>query len=489
MLLTWALVVASSLGAAERVCPTVSSGHFGALETSPSFLFFAPEERRSLGAGSKLVRVRGDVPEPGADVLARTVEDGYRLTVEELGFPVFPDRVSVSFSDGLTGDRGVTRLAADGRAADIVLSRSLRGDALVMELRHQVGHLVEAGFSVIGPDWWREASASWLAGNLGRERALSSSDLGQRFADLDRSPASAASSTAATASILWFLDARFGGESVRRVWEELGAAGGEPLVALMRVLDARGEKLDETIEGYSAWLVAEARRRGVASTTRPAAEFVLEPASLPIHETISARAPEPWGMALLRFDASEIIGGLHLELQAQPGAPWVASALLVPYGSDIPNSRVTLARFPDGRAEVTIPTSDVAEVILVVANLGQPGRLLFSVAATTDGAFPFVLEDVRATPTAEGVRVSWDTAREEDVFGWRVLRTEADGEAFRPLGQILAPSVSLGQGQGGGEYRFVDTAVEAGRVYYYMVQAITSVGLLGSTHVVSASVR
>ena len=159
------VLLAAALSPAAVSGGCLNDGRLGprtVVASRPSFLFVTPEERRPLAAGSKLVLVRGDVPEPGAEALAEVVAQGYRRIVGDLGFGGFPDRVSVSFADLGSGSDGYVTYAPRGNAAEIVLHQGLSGLALVRALAHQVGHLAGLGGGREPASWLQEATAAWI---------------------------------------------------------------------------------------------------------------------------------------------------------------------------------------------------------------------------------------------------------------------------------------------------------------------------------------
>jgi hypothetical protein len=241
------------------------------------------------------------------------------------------------------------------------------------------------------------------------------------------------------------------------------------------------------VESYAAWVVAESRRLDLAGDDALEPRYAAEPGAFPLRRQVVALAPEPLALAFLRVDVSGLAGGIEVELTGDPYGAWTATAVVVPTGTTLPAARVSLRRTPEGRAEVKLPSSAVGEVVVAVANLDGAAREVgFAVAG--DDTFPCVLRRLDAASEPGGVRLFWETSSETDVLGWWVLRSGAPDEAFVPLNGVLVPGgLSLGLA-GGSEYTVVDRDVEAGRTYFYYLEALTSEGLPASSHVVAVTV-
>jgi len=93
--------------------------------------------------------------------------------------------------------------------------------------------------------------------------------------------------------------------------------------------------------------------------------------------------------------------------------------------------------------------------------------------------FPFSLSAIRAerAENGRGVVVGWDTAVEQDLVGFNILRRRTDaGEAPE---QVVNPVWVPALGIPGDEtsYRFVDPTARPDAEYTYRVQGITRTGL------------
>jgi hypothetical protein len=435
--------------------------------TRSAYLYVSAEERRPLASGTKLILVRGDVPDPGAAALARVVDDAYRMITGELGLSGFPDRVAISFAE-IDGEGYVTT-SARGTSVDIVLSRALGGNALVHALAHQLGHVAAAAYAHDEPHWWNEASAAWV------EQKIAPDDDALAFR--------------AAGGWLTFLELRFGAEAVRRIWEESSAMPGPNAGrAIESVLASLGSSLRAETEAYAAWAVAESRRHLVPGRDPGALPLAAEVTSFPGRGRI-ASGPDTLGVMFLRFVPEATGGGLKLEIQADPASDWTACAVLVPIGSVLPTARVALVRSTPGRAELNLPTAELGEVIVAVVNLSSNATLGVSYQASVDETFPYVLRRFDAAAEGGAIRLSWETASESAIQGWSIWRSAEPSAGYSELNSVLVPAAqTLGIG-GGLEYSWLDPDVEAGRSYFYYLEALTAEGLKASSFLVSVTAK
>jgi hypothetical protein len=116
-------------------------------------------------------------------------------------------------------------------------------------------------------------------------------------------------------------------------------------------------------------------------------------------------------------------------------------------------------------------TTPGARTLLLVAALLTPA------AARADQGAP------TPTPTRDGVVVDrpevvlrWTASQEDGVYGYLVYRADRREGPFRRVNQEII-HVERDQSEGAGAYRFVDTAVEAGRTYFYYLDAVSMGGL------------
>jgi len=72
------------------------------------------------------------------------------------------------------------------------------------------------------------------------------------------------------------------------------------------------------------------------------------------------------------------------------------------------------------------------------------------------------------------ILVEWTTVSEIDTAGYNVLRREADGEPFMQVNEQLI--VPKDDPLAGGRYSFVDTEVQAGKTYTYILEDVENTG-------------
>jgi len=103
--------------------------------------------------------------------------------------------------------------------------------------------------------------------------------------------------------------------------------------------------------------------------------------------------------------------------------------------------------------------------------------LLLAGAARADEGTP------TPTPTASGdpadppqVVLRWTASQEDGVYGYLVYRADRRAGPFRRVNREII-HVQRGQPEAAGAYRFVDTAVEPGRTYFYYLDVVSMGGL------------
>ena len=72
------------------------------------------------------------------------------------------------------------------------------------------------------------------------------------------------------------------------------------------------------------------------------------------------------------------------------------------------------------------------------------------------------------------VVVEWTTASELDTVGYNLYRGENPSGEFIKVNKELIPS--SGDALAGGDYRFIDPLVKPGKIYYYMLEDVDSLG-------------
>jgi hypothetical protein len=73
--------------------------------------------------------------------------------------------------------------------------------------------------------------------------------------------------------------------------------------------------------------------------------------------------------------------------------------------------------------------------------------------------------------SAGKVRVRWATESQDNVFGFNVMRTEAEGGPYAKINRSVIP----GEGTTNmpKSYCYLDTAVERGKTYWYYIEEVT----------------
>ncbi|MDX1430942.1 MAG: CARDB domain-containing protein [Gammaproteobacteria bacterium] len=102
-----------------------------------------------------------------------------------------------------------------------------------------------------------------------------------------------------------------------------------------------------------------------------------------------------------------------------------------------------------------------------IGNQGEPSNEAVAVVAVAPLAAPVNLT-VTAPPEGETLALAWSPAGGEPPAGYRVLRALDTGGPYAPVGEV-----------GAGELGFVDTHLDNGVTYYYVVAALDGIGNAG----------
>ncbi len=179
------------------------------------------------------------------------------------------------------------------------------------------------------------------------------------------------------------------------------------------------------------------------------------------------------GALAWRFFSSEIsaAGGMSVSWP-QDGASGFA---VLHYEDSLPSDVVP---FSAGDTRV-LPLSGVSRIDWVVSGDGEAAASLAAPVVTAAvGGFPVSGLTARAVSApGEGISLAWDIARQQNLTGWAILRSEVDesGRVEKASPQWI-PSQSGQQEQA--EYSFVDSTAASGRYYRYDVWAVTADGAL-----------
>jgi hypothetical protein len=198
--------------------------------------------------------------------------------------------------------------------------------------------------------------------------------------------------------------------------------------------------------------------------------------------SILADAPlGPWGCAQVRFEPQALEGGLRLYFEGEFPSRWEADLVIL--GLDHRLARLPLGLSAEGRGETAVPLEGVAEAWLLVRHLGssvvagdsQPRRYTYAVHRERDYPVELVALDAVEEESGGGVVISWDTASEQDVIAFDVLRSREDGGQEVAVNPVWIPA--LGDQDKATSYVYVDQTAEPGASYAYRILAVTQRGL------------
>jgi hypothetical protein len=405
-----------------------------------------------------------------------------RLLVGQLDLPN-PGTVDIvlgrlgSSVDGLS-------LPVSGRLGrtHIWLDPSVRGGSgtLRRAAEHQYAHAVAAAAGL--DPAWGEAFAGWtvlaLEGSPD-DRALSAltNRLEEQGAGLVVDDLDLASGNAA-----WFafLSESYGPTAVKLAVEELGRGGSDQTALDRAMRRATGDTLDAALRDYQIWTLLVGPRddgRHFSFASRlPGPAFAASVDALPALSIQSDPEIGPMGQAAVLLSSDEPSGGMTLRFEGDLAARWGADLLVVSNEGAL--HRVPLALDADDAGVLSIPLQDVREVLLLIRNLDPEGRppRRYSWTANFEPGFPAAFGAVRAETAGPGggALVSWDTASEQSLLGFNVLRARDEGEAV-PVNPVWIPS--LGEPSGPASYSFFDASAVPGVAYRYLVEAVTLEGL------------
>jgi hypothetical protein len=95
--------------------------------------------------------------------------------------------------------------------------------------------------------------------------------------------------------------------------------------------------------------------------------------------------------------------------------------------------------------------------------------LLLAVATETAlAAVDLIPGSFKATPEGETIRVTWETASEVDALGFYVQRSLQEGGDYQRISDLIPAEHPII----GGSYAYIDTDVEIGNTYYYLLEAL-----------------
>lgn len=387
--------------------------------------------------------------------------------------------------------------APDGTAAALFLDASLASPQAASRpaLAHQIAHMVQLSESARESIWWHEASATWLENRLEDTADATASALRGRGLRRGRG-IEQDSLTLGLEAFLWphYLVRSTGSDAslVRRLWEEMAAVPGN------NTLDAMDQVLRRTLQSsladeirlFNIWNLF----LGSADDGRhyPFASLLPTPAEDAAYDVFPARCASPggplfpMGSALVSLLGDGSDGGLRIRFEGTEAGRWDLSLLVHPVANPADVRHVAVEVDEQGRAEISVPWSDLAGVDLLVQNLAPSGAPAdYSCAITQDSRVPFDLLGFTASATDEGVSLAWSTEDEQRLAGWNVYRGAGPLGPFSRLNPWLVPGGGLGDHTLG--YVYVDSTTQPGRKYYYRVEGITFEGFSRTSH--TAGVR
>ena len=166
---------------------------------------------------------------------------------------------------------------------------------------------------------------------------------------------------------------------------------------------------------------------------------------------------------------------MRIYFEGDFGGRWQADLLLI--GRDGTKLRLPLEVSAEGRGSATVPVDDVAEGFLLLRNVAgeevPPRR--YTYAAEIERGYPFEIVSIEATPAERGVELRWETASEQDLLGFNVLRVREQSGPVVVVNPVWIPA--LGDRSNPTVYHYLDAAALEGVAYVYRVQGITRDGL------------
>jgi hypothetical protein len=351
---------------------------------------------------------------------------------------------------------------------------------------HQYIHVLQFGYSVREAAWLYEAGALAIEERLAVAGALPPALAEMRLERPERSLTSESRELMGGAAIfLAYLMETRGDGIVRRAWERAGAVYGEnsagALDSALRLTDH--STLREAWREFTIWNAypaAELRPAEVFSslktpipTARSARVITDLPAVMAGPESLRI---EPLGAAYVRVSDLGEVGSIAVEVEAEPGAE-ISADVLVSWRPQPAGWLAAPLQFVDGRASLGVPLETSGQMVVILRNdATSPGPARpVSVSLRADPVFPFDLAFLSADASPGQIDLSWGSESEHRIYGWMVYRAEAPQGPFRALSRFPVPS--LGDSRQPLAYNYTDTQVEAGRLYYYLVEGITLDGL------------
>jgi hypothetical protein len=384
--------------------------------------------------------------------------------------------------------RGTDRSAG----GTLLLDSSLPTDRIMPAVLHQVAHLSLLSLAA-GDTWWHEATASFLT-------LYGTSDYEGARAALRARLTTPATSLASDGllemqgALLWplFLAERTGDPGiVRRIWAEVAAGSGTLAAADAVLKQGYGLSLPAALREMVIWNLQTGTRDDgqhySAARQMPEAALVTLGPALPLQPG-SIQPVEPMASMAFRLPEQRLGGSLRITLRAQGGQP--AADMLMFRHDDGDRPLLVPVPMDHGIGEVSVPWSGVREAWIVMRNEADPeggDAAQFELEATHDPFAPFDLAGFTAEAVGRTVVLQWTTASEKGMVGWNLYRADRPVGPFARINTVALPAYGDGASDTG--YLFVDEGATPGRRYYYLVEGVTSAGLVERSHLASARIN
>lgn len=370
---------------------------------------------------------------------------------------------------------------ADGRPTIVLDATGADGSRSVM---HQYAHAVALAAAARFPSNWGEALATWTVITLeGGPDAAATAQLSRRIERLNDGLTSPAPELAA-GNALWlaFLDEAYGPAAVAVTIGEL-AAGGSVAEALDRALArVSDDDLRAAFREFHLWTILVGPRSDrwhfSFAGDLDATSFASSADGLPALSVHSDPSVAAWGATQVLIRPGTQNGGLHIRFEGEFASRWEADLLLVGTNGELRRLPVELSS--DGHGETTLPLDGLAEALLLVRNLGDeaaaPRR--YTYAAHHARGYPFELVRLEAAPLGradEGIDIAWQTASEQQLIGFNILRVRETGGPEVVVNPVWIPA--LGNRSNSTSYHYLDRTADPDAVYLYRLQGITTHGL------------
>lgn len=428
-------------------------------EASPEF---ATAVRSAIGEAEQLLS------RAGVELPARIAVETRRLpgAADALAFEVAPDGGAIVVSDAL----GVEDA----------------GRAVVHQAIHLAFGRVEPGFDRD----WTEGFARWASG----ADALALAEWSRARDALRKGWFEGDRAARVGLASLWFafVDAAFDRDVLPFLFDGLSSGAAPDADALDRAIDrGTGGSLEEAFREFQLWLFLTGPRDD--GFHLPFASGMSAPATaarsewLPVISVQGDPAIARWGAdAVAVTPDADDRGGLVLRFEGEATGSWKVDALLALEDGAL--HRVPIALDDRGQGESVVPVHGVREAVLLIRRLGEgdPAELRYTWSAHLQPGFPFEMADVDLRMSPGGVEIAWETDTEQQLLGFDILRTPADGGVTTKVNPVWVPAI--GDPSTGAGYRFLDPTATPGATYLYRVVGLTVDGLTASTEPVRFTV-